>query len=43
MKYIEGHGKETGCIFCDALKQNDEQALIVAQMTRAYVILNRYP
>ena len=43
MKYIEGHGKETGCIFCDALKQNDDQALIVARAKRAYVILNRYP
>lgn len=43
MKYIEGHGKETGCIFCKALKQKDDQALIVARMTRAYVILNRYP
>jgi len=43
MKYIEGHGKNTGCIFCKALKQNDDQALIVARMARAYVILNRYP
>jgi len=43
MKYIEGHGKEKGCIFCLALKQSDEQALIVARGKRAYVILNRYP
>jgi ATP adenylyltransferase len=43
MKYIEGHGKETGCIFCEALKQRDKQALIVARGKRSYVILNRYP
>jgi ATP adenylyltransferase len=43
MKYIEGHGKETGCVFCEALKQSDEQALIVARGKRAYAILNRYP
>lgn len=43
MKYIEGHGKETGCIFCVALKQSDKQALIVARGKRSYAILNRYP
>jgi ATP adenylyltransferase len=43
MKYIEGHSKETGCIFCDALGQSDEQALIVARGKRSYAILNRYP
>ena len=43
MKYIEGHGKEKGCVFCEALKQSDEQALIVARGKLAYVILNRYP
>jgi ATP adenylyltransferase len=43
MKYIAGHGKETGCIFCEALKQSDEQALIVARGKRSYAILNRYP
>lgn len=43
MKYIEGHGSGGGCIFCEALKQSDEQALIVAREKLAYVILNRYP
>jgi ATP adenylyltransferase len=43
MKYIEGHGKETGCIFCKALRQSDEEALIVARGRHAFVILNRYP
>jgi ATP adenylyltransferase len=43
MKYIEGHGSVGGCIFCDALKQTDEQALILARKPRAFAILNRYP
>jgi ATP adenylyltransferase len=42
-KYIEGHGSAVGCIFCDALGQSDEEALIVARGQRAFVILNRYP
>ena len=43
MKYIEGHGSGGGCIFCEAPKQSDEQALIVARLTHTYAILNRYP
>jgi len=43
MKYIEGHGSGGGCIFCEALKQPDEQALIIARLPQAFVILNRYP
>jgi ATP adenylyltransferase len=42
-KYIEGHGAGAGCVFCEALKQSDEQALIVARSPLAFVILNRYP
>jgi ATP adenylyltransferase len=42
-KYIEGYGRSADCIFCEALKQSDEQALIVARGTLAFVILNRYP
>src|SRR4030042_324291 len=43
MKYIEGHGSGGGCIFCEALQQSDEQALILVRRPRAFVILNRYP
>jgi ATP adenylyltransferase len=43
MKYIEGHGSGGGCIFCEAPKQSDEEALIVARLPRAFAILNRYP
>jgi ATP adenylyltransferase len=42
-KYIESHGSGGGCIFCEALNQNDQQALIVARLPRAFAILNRYP
>jgi ATP adenylyltransferase len=42
-KYLEGHGSTVGCVFCDALGQSDEEALIVTRGKRAIVILNRYP
>lgn len=44
MTYIENHGKEEGCIFCNAPGQADGAAnLIVHRGRSAYVILNRYP
>jgi ATP adenylyltransferase len=42
-KYIEGYNSGDRCIFCEALKQSDEQALIITRGERAYAILNRYP
>ncbi|MBV6394807.1 MAG: AP-4-A phosphorylase [Anaerolineales bacterium] len=43
-KYIEGHAKEEGCVFCNALaKQDDTQSLIVHRGQRAFVIVNLYP
>jgi len=44
MSYIENHGKEEGCIFCNAQAQEDGPGnLIVHRGRSAYVILNRYP
>ncbi len=44
MTYIENHGKETGCVFCDALAREDSPAnLIVHRGKLAFVIVNRYP
>src|SRR5574340_947181 len=44
MEYIEQHGKEEGCVFCNAQAQPDGPANLVAFRGRhAYVILNRYP
>jgi ATP adenylyltransferase len=35
--------KIPGCVFCDAVKLTDEEALIVHRASLSYVILNRYP
>ena len=44
MEYIENHGKEDGCVFCNALAASDGPAnLIVYRGDLAFVILNRYP
>ncbi len=44
MKYISKAGKETGCVFCNALaKQDDSSNLIVMRGERAFVILNKFP
>jgi ATP adenylyltransferase len=40
----EAAGKQTGCIFCEALKRNnDEEMRIVLRGAKNFVILNRYP
>src|SRR2546425_866916 len=37
-------GKQTECIFCDAVaKKNDSETLIVHRGAKAFVILNRFP
>lgn len=41
--YVSGAEPATGCIFCEAPKQSDEQALIVHRGKHCYVILNKYP
>ncbi len=41
--YVSGGAKSTGCIFCDAPKESDEQARIVYRGTHCYIILNTYP
>jgi ATP adenylyltransferase len=44
MEYIENHGKESGCVFCEALRHEDNpDNLIVFRGERAFVILNRFP
>ncbi len=44
MQYIENHGPSRGCIFCDALQQEDgPQNLIINRGARAFVILNLFP
>lgn len=42
MEYIE-KGEDKGCIFCDKVKQPDEDVLIVRRGKQAFVIMNIYP
>jgi len=44
MAYIKSHaGGGEGCVFCEAPRQGDEEALILKRGRLAYVIMNRYP
>jgi ATP adenylyltransferase len=44
-KYIEGHEKEDGCVFCNAVakKVDNHKNLIVYRGERAFVIVNLFP
>ncbi len=44
-KYIEGHVKEDGCVFCNAFAKriDSHKNLIVHRGQRAFVIVNLYP
>ncbi len=44
-KYIEGHVKEDGCVFCNALAKTEDNSknLIVHRGRRAFVIVNLFP
>jgi ATP adenylyltransferase len=42
--YVSGTEKSTGCVFCDAAKENDDaKARIVYRGQQCFVILNTYP
>jgi ATP adenylyltransferase len=41
--YVTNADRETGCIFCDAPKENDERVRIVHRGAHCYIILNIYP
>lgn len=44
MKYIRSNRREHGCVFCNALEQEDGLAnLVVHRGESAFVILNRFP
>jgi ATP adenylyltransferase len=44
MEYIENHGKQGGCVFCEVVAAADStDNLIVYRGQLAFVILNRYP
>ncbi|PYX31744.1 MAG: HIT family hydrolase [Acidobacteria bacterium] len=41
--YVSDAAPATGCIFCDAPKQADEESFIVHRGKNCYVILNTFP
>ncbi|MGA2236756.1 MAG: HIT domain-containing protein [Terriglobales bacterium] len=41
--YVTGADQKSGCIFCNAPKESDQQARIVHRGAHCYVILNTYP
>ena len=44
MKYVKENKKADACIFCTALKsENDEENLVFYRGENAFMILNRYP
>jgi len=44
MEYIKSEKTSNQCVFCEMLKQNrDEEMLILARGERAFIVLNRFP
>ena len=41
--YVSGAAKTTGCVFCEAVKESDEEARIVLRGEHCFVILNTFP
>jgi len=41
--YVSSMEKSAGCVFCDAVKADDEKARIVHRGPQCYVILNTFP
>jgi ATP adenylyltransferase len=41
--YVSGAVKSPGCVFCDAVKEDDEKARIVFRGQHCFVILNTFP
>jgi ATP adenylyltransferase len=41
--YVTGADQNSGCIFCNAPKESDQQARIVHRGAHCYIILNTYP
>ena len=43
VKGLRGDEEESGCLFCELQKQDDEEALILARSEHSFAVLNRYP
>jgi ATP adenylyltransferase len=43
LEYIQAADEQEGCLFCDVLEREDEDALVVHRGDRAFVLLNKFP
>jgi ATP adenylyltransferase len=43
LAYVSGSGEPKGCIFCDALADNEAATLVLFRGATSFVILNLYP
>jgi ATP adenylyltransferase len=43
LEYIKAAGEETGCLFCDAATEDDDERLVLHRGTRAIALLNKFP
>jgi ATP adenylyltransferase len=43
LEYVGSTEEHAGCFFCAALDGSDEDGLVVARGTRAFVLLNKFP
>jgi ATP adenylyltransferase len=43
LAYVSGGGESAGCVFCDALQDEDSAPLIVFRGAACFVILNLFP
>jgi len=44
MEYIESaRGEQDGCLFCDLLTEEDEDAFILKRTVKAFAVMNVYP
>jgi ATP adenylyltransferase len=43
LEYIQAADEDAGCVFCRALAEDDEEALVVARGEVAFVLLNKFP
>jgi ATP adenylyltransferase len=43
LEYVQAADEATGCVFCDALARDEDEALVVQRAEHAFVLLNKFP
>ena len=43
LEYISSADEQDGCVFCNAMSGDDEEALVVHRGSATFVLLNKYP